>query len=221
MSTARDYLADDPPLRRVTDCLGPVVLRDGGGEPIVEGLVVPFDLWQEIDNPREGHFLERFAPGSLKKSFGSGLLNRVKGFFEHGKSRMFERAPIMEIRETWEQADGAYFRAALLKGLPAWVEDGLRRGLYGASIGGRPVEVDVVRSPGKSSYNPRGLEERTYRELEAHDISLTSRPQYEAAVVALRSRHGAKNWWDLGYEAEPSWWLGTRDYLSEVDDYLL
>jgi hypothetical protein len=47
---------------------------------IVEGMVVPYGQWLEVDNPREGHFLERWAPGSLRKSFG--LLRRMKGYFD-------------------------------------------------------------------------------------------------------------------------------------------
>jgi phage head maturation protease len=206
VSAARDYLATPdlgtPGCIRRTDELAGLILRDDGSERIVEGQVVPFNTWIEVDNPREGHFVERFAPGSLRKSLG--LLQRVKGYFEHGRSRMFERAPIMQIQDTWEQADGAYFRASLLRGLPAWIEDGLRRGLYGASLGAEPIVVERERYPRPSTYNPKGLEERTYREIRAYDISLTARPAYESAVVALRS-----------HEWIP--YAPRRDYLRDVD----
>lgn len=162
-----------------------LVLREDGAEPIVEGMVVPYGQWSEVDSVIEGHFMERFAPGSLAKTF-SETVRRMKGYFEHGRSKMFERAPVMDIRETWETDEGAFFRAALLDGIPGFIVDGIRKGLYGASIGATPVQVDRSR-PGKSDYNPRGLEERTYKELRASDISLTPHPHYEAATVMMRS----------------------------------
>jgi hypothetical protein len=74
-------------------------------ERLIEGLVVPFNRWLEVNNSREGHFMERFLPGSLRKSFG--LLRRVKGYFDHGQSRTFDRAPILESQATWETPAGA------------------------------------------------------------------------------------------------------------------
>jgi phage head maturation protease len=155
-------------------------------ERIVEGLLVPFGEWLEVDNAREGHFMERFAPGSLRKSFG--FLRKLKGYMDHGRSRMFERAPIMQLTEAWETTAGAFFRASLLDGIPPFIIDGIKRGLYGASVGGEPIDVEVERFPGRSAHNPRGIEERTYRGLRVHDVSLTSSPAYETSQVALRAR---------------------------------
>jgi phage head maturation protease len=155
-------------------------------ERTIEGQVVPYGQWLEVDNPREGHFLERFAPGSLRTSFG--FLRRLKGYFDHGRSRTFDRAPVMQITETWETGAGAFFRAALLDGIPSYIVDGIRRGLYGASLGAEPVDVDVDRFPERSAHNPKRLEERTYREVKAFDISLTASPAYESATVALRAK---------------------------------
>jgi phage head maturation protease len=152
----------------------------------VEGLLVPYDRWLQVSNSREGSFVERFAAGSLRKSFG--LLRKLRGYFEHGRSSAFGPAPIMDIEEGWEEPTGAFFRASLLDGIPSYIVDGIRKGLYGASVGAEPVDVDVERFPQRSSYNPKGLEERTYRSVVVHDISLTSRPAYEDAVVSLRAR---------------------------------
>lgn len=162
-----------------------LVLREDGAEPVVEGMVVPYGQWSEVDSVLEGHFLERFSQGSLAKTFAESV-RRMKGYFEHGRSKMFERAPIMDIKETWETDEGAFFRAELLRDIPGFIVDGIRKGLYGASIGARPVVVERHR-PGKSDYNPDGLEERTYKELRAFDISLTPHPHYEEASVMMRS----------------------------------
>jgi phage head maturation protease len=163
-----------------------LVFRDDK-EPMVEGRVVPYGEWSEVDSRAEGHFLERFAQGSFKKTLLGRAADRVRVYFEHGKSKLFDSQPIAELKETWEQPDGLYFRAALLGGLPELFRDGLRKGLYGASIGAAVVQVDRVRSPRRSAYNPQGLEERTYTEMRAFDYSITPRPHYASATVALRS----------------------------------
>lgn len=163
-----------------------LILREDGGEAIVEGMVVPYGQWTEVDSVLEGHFFERFAAGSLRKTFTESI-RKMKGYFEHGRSRMFERAPIMDITDAWEEDGGAFFRANLLAGIPGFVVDGIRKGLYGASIGAEPVNVERTRNPGKSDHNPKGIEERTYKELRAFDISLTPTPHYEEAAVMMRS----------------------------------
>jgi phage head maturation protease len=150
---------------------------------------VPFNVWAEIDSPDEGHFMERFAPGSLRASFADRIGSRLRGCFEHGRSKMFGRQPIMDIRRTWEQPDGAWYSAILLRGLPEVFLDGLRRGLYGTSIGAKILKAERVRNPGRSAHNPQGLEERTYTEVRAFDISLTPRPQYADTTVLLRAAH--------------------------------
>lgn len=162
-----------------------LIFRDDG-EAVVEGRVVPYNEWSEVDSVVEGHFMERFEFGSLAKTI-SERANGLKVYFEHGKSKIFDSQPIAEMRRAWEQPDGGYFQAALLDGLPDLFRDGLKRGLYGASIGAEVIKMERVRSPKKSDYNPDGIEERTYKELRAFDYSITPRPHYASATVALRS----------------------------------
>ena len=161
-----------------------LIFRDGD-DPQVEGPIVPYGKWTEVDSVIEGHFMERFAAGSLTKSLTESF-NRVKGYFEHGKSRMFDRTPIMEISETWDTETAPFFRARLLNGLPEWMVDGIRKGLYGTSLGASPIQVQRERRPKASDHNPKGIEERTYTELRVSDISLTPAPHYDTPVV-LRS----------------------------------
>jgi hypothetical protein len=159
------------------------------------------------------------------------VLHRLKGYFDHGKSRTFDRAPVMEIKETWETEAGAFFRASLLDGIPSYIVDGIRRGLYGASLGAEPIDVDVDRFPQRSAHNPKRLEERTYRELRAFDISLTASPAYESATVALRAKDYLGDDSDaiVRVALEPVHFLAAplsrrdyipfpaRDYLAEED----
>ena len=87
-----------------------LIFRDEDDQATVEGLVVPYETWSEVDSVMEGHFLERFAVGSLKKTFAEGM-RRAKGYFEHGRDRAFGGAPIMDVTETWETPQGPMFRA--------------------------------------------------------------------------------------------------------------
>jgi HK97 family phage prohead protease len=162
-----------------------LVFRDEQ-EPLLEGRVVPYEEWSEVDSIAEGHFMERFARGSFTKTLAEQA-DRVRVYFEHGKSKIFDSQPIAEMRETWEQPDGVYFRAALLDGLPELFLNGLRRGLYGASVGAKVIKLDRFRNVERSDYNPQGLEERTYKEVRAFDFSVTPRPHYASASVAMRS----------------------------------
>jgi phage head maturation protease len=163
-----------------------LIFRDENGDQTVEGLVVPYETWSEVDSVLEGHFFERFATGSLRKTFAE-TMRRAKGYFEHGRSRMFDRTPIMDLIKTWETPEGPWARASLLRGLPEWMIDGLRRGLYGFSLGAEPIKMERVRHPRRSAHNPNGIEERTYRELRAYDISLTPSPHYTGTTALLRS----------------------------------
>jgi hypothetical protein len=130
--------------------------------------------------------MERFAAGSLKKTLRENIA-RIRVYFEHGFSQKYDSEPIADLLRAWEEPDSAWFRASLLDGVSDLLRSGLRRGLYGASVGARIVKADVNVNPGASAHNPKGLEERTYTEVQAHDFSITPRPAYASTSVSLRS----------------------------------
>lgn len=160
--------------------------EEDDGQEVVESMVVPFDEWLEVDSVFEGHFMERFAPGSLKKTLRENL-NRIRVYFEHGYSSKYDSQPIAELMRAWEEANGAWFNASLLEGVDPLLRSGLKRGLYGASIGAKIVKQSVVRDPKPSPHNPKGIEERTYTEVQAHDFSITPRPAYASTSAAIRA----------------------------------
>lgn len=163
-----------------------LIYRDEDGQATIEGKVVPYNEWTEVDSLMEGHFLERFAPGSFTKTLAEQA-NRVRVYYEHGRSKIFDTQPIAELTEARETEEGVFFRANLLDGLPELITAGLRRGLYGASVGAKVIKRDKSRPKQPSDYNPGRLEERTYREMKAFDFSITPRPQYASTSVAMRS----------------------------------
>lgn len=166
---------------------GQVVLRkDDDDGDVIDSMVVPFDEWIEVDSVFEGNFVERFAQGSLRKTLRENM-SRIRVYFEHGFSKIYDSQPIAELLRAWEEPQGAWFSAALLEGLPDVLLSGLSRGLYGASIGASIKKADVNTDPEPSEHNPKGLEERTYTEVQAHDFSITPRPAYASTSVAMRA----------------------------------
>jgi hypothetical protein len=67
----RDYLAPRQPEvvrpKLVVRAAEPVRFRETAGSTLT-GRMVPYGEWCEIRNSKEGHFLERFAPGALAKT---------------------------------------------------------------------------------------------------------------------------------------------------------
>ena len=68
-----------------------LIFRDDA-EPMLEGRVVPYGEWSEVDSVVEGHFLERFAHGSFTKTLAERA-DRVRVYFEHGRSKIFDSQP--------------------------------------------------------------------------------------------------------------------------------
>lgn len=152
----------------------------------LEGRMVPYNEWTEVDSPMEGHFLERFAPGALAKTIVERG-QRVRALFQHGLDPVIGSQAIAVVDTMREEPDGVYYSATLLDGLSDLLLSGLRRGLYGSSVNGRPVKTEVVRRPGKSEHNPMGLPEVTRRELSLREFSVVTIPQYGGATALLRS----------------------------------
>jgi HK97 family phage prohead protease len=159
--------------------------EEGDGAPVLEGRMMPYGEWTEINSSVEGHFMERFAPGSLAKTMNEQA-SRIRVLLEHGLDRLGRQA-IAAIEGFRDEQDGAYYRAALLDGLPPLLVSGLRRGLYGSSVRFKPVKWDRVRSPGASEHNPEGIEERTVREGFVKELSVVTFPAYSGATAMVRS----------------------------------
>jgi HK97 family phage prohead protease len=157
--------------------------EDGGH--ILEGRMMPYDEWTEVRSSIEGHFLERFTPGSLAKTMAERA-KRIRVMFEHGMD-FLGRQSIAAGLTFDDREDGAWYDAALFRSVPELIVEGLRHNVYGSSIRFRPVKWDRVRSPAKSEHNPEGIPEHTIREAMVQEFSVVSFPQYEGATAAVRS----------------------------------
>jgi hypothetical protein len=188
-----DYLAA-PTVRetagvvRISDTDVAVMRFDesAGGEPVLEGRMVPYNEWTEVRSRTEGHFFERFAPGSTLASMTRDAARRIRVLFEHGTDAVFGRQSIATIEELREEADGAYYRARLLQGVPPLLVAGLRSGLYGSSVRFEPLEQDRVRYPARSAHNPEGIPEHTVKKARVREFSVVTFPQYAGATAMVR-----------------------------------
>ena len=184
-SEERETLSGGEYAYRATEPEATHLRDDENGSPILEGRMMPYNEWTEINSSVEGHFMERFSPGSLAKTMNERM-SRIRVLFEHGLDRL-GRQTIAGIEGFRDEPDGAYYRASLLDGLPPLLVSGLKRGLYGSSVRFKPVKWDRIRSPRRSEHNPEGLEERTVREGFVKELSVVTFPQYEGATAMVRS----------------------------------
>lgn len=157
----------------------------------LSGHFARFGEWAEIDSRHEGNFLERIAPGAFRKTMAENR-NRIRVLLSHGSDPQLGNKPLGTLEELREDEQGGYYSAPLLDGVPELVVSGLRAGLYGASFRFSTMREDFTQRPGKSDSNPRGLPERTLREVRLHELGPTPFPAYAGATAGLRSAAGAE-----------------------------
>lgn len=186
--TEREVMDGGELVYRATEPAQMSFRQEDGGAAILEGRMMPYDEWTEVNSSIEGHFMERFSPGALAKTI-SERASRIRALFEHGMDSVLGRQAIAEIDEMTDRDDGAHFRATLLDGIPPLLVAGLRRGLYGSSIRFKPVpgKWERVRSPRPSDHNPDGIPEHTIREAYVQEFSVVTFPQYAGATAHVRS----------------------------------
>jgi phage head maturation protease len=162
-----------------------VELREAGdgGKATMEGWLIRYNEPAEIDSLYEGHFIERFAPGSMKKT----LTERTpKVLFQHGKDSIGKQ-PIGKALSFDHSDEGVRYQAELYDGVPDLIVSGLRDGAYGISFQFSVLREDVVNTPPRSDDNPDGIKERTVREAAVLEFGPVTFPAYEGSTAAVRS----------------------------------
>lgn len=163
----------------------PGALTDTGDGRTIIGRLAPANEWAEIRSVREGHFLERHAPGSFAKTFRE---NKPKILFQHGKDPQLGQRVIAEPIDIGEDEQGPYYRAEILDGLDPLIVNGLMRGLYGSSHSFEVVREDPMVYPKKATaWNPSMLPERTIREVRVPEMGPVTWPAYAGAATTARS----------------------------------
>lgn len=164
----------------------PAEVRSDDGKLTLFGHFSVFNQPTTIDSIYEGRFIERIAPGAFKKTFSERGLS-MKIMWNHGRSEVLPDVLIAKPTVMREDDRGAYYEAQMFGGLPEWLYEGLREGVYGASFRFRAIQDEWTDNPGRSDDNPEGLPERLVREAATSEAGPVSWPAYEGATSGIRS----------------------------------
>lgn len=145
-----------------------------------------FDTPTVIDSVYEGRFVERIGKGAFAKSIRERA-DKVRIMWNHGRSEILPDVPIAKPLTITEDERGGYYEAALFRGLPEWLYEGLAEGQYGASFRFQPVRDEWDDNPARSDSNPEGLPERIVREAKLFELGPVSWPAYAEATSGVRS----------------------------------
>lgn len=158
-----------------------------GGMPTMFGHFAVFNQWAEIDSYFEGSFLEQLAPGSFTKTFKENAKG-IRSLFQHGRDPQVGDKPLGVIEVLREDDDGAYAEVRMLD--TSYNRDiipGIEAGQYGQSFRFRVMREEINEEPEVSDYNPKGLPERTIKEVHLMEFGPVTFPAYAGTDVGMRS----------------------------------
>jgi HK97 family phage prohead protease len=151
-----------------------------------------FGTWYEIDSWFEGQFLERTMPGSFKKTIQENGDN-VKVLFDHGMDSQIGNKVLGSIATLSEEVTGPHAEVPLFD--TSYNRDllpGLEAGVYGSSFRFRVIKEEWNDEPGESDWNPKGLPERSIKEvrlMEFGPVTFPANPDSTAGVRALTDEY--------------------------------
>jgi HK97 family phage prohead protease len=160
---------------------------DGEGPARLSGHAVRFNEWTEIRSAWEGNFLERVAPGATRKTLREQGQN-IKLLLEHGQDPTVGQKPLGRFTDLREDEQGVFYDAELYDAnyvnelIPA-----LRDGQYGASFRFNVVREEWNDNPEPSDANPKGLPERTLKEVRIAEMGPVLWGAYPTATAQARS----------------------------------
>lgn len=155
--------------------------------PVLHGAAAVFDEWTEIRSNVEGHFFERFMPGSFSKTISEGG-KRIRCLFHHGMDPSIGVKPLGPITLLQEDAGALRYEVQLLDtDYNRSLIPGLEAGLYGSSFRFGITRKEDVRFPKRSDRNPDRILERTISEASLREIGPTPLPAYAGTSAGVRS----------------------------------
>jgi len=209
MDAPREDLRRAEPARVLPAALRADSDGDTGDEPRhLFGHFARFNEWTEIDSYFEGNFLERIAPGAFKKTIGERV-GQIRVLYDHGYDPELGNKPLGTIEELKEESVGPYYDVRLID--TAYNRDFIipaaDEGLLGASFRFQILQEEWNDEPDASDANPKGLPERTVKEVRLFEFGPVTFPAYEGATVGLRSKVEFDLWRSLDD-------TGRRDLLE-------
>ena len=173
----------------------PVEFReDDDGGRTMSGVPIVFNEWTEI-NGWEGNFLERIDPGALTKTLAERG-DKVKVLFNHGFDPQIGDKPLgkptrMDVTDRGLEVEVPLARTSYNEDLLELMRVGA---IDGQSFRFSVTREDVEKRPERSDHNPRGIPERTIKELRLYEFGPVTFPAYEATTVGVRAREAYMAW---------------------------
>lgn len=160
---------------------------DDSGIPTMEVRFSAFDRWYEIDSVWEGKFMERTAPGAFAKTIEESR-GQIKVLFNHGFDPQIGNKVLGQIEDLREDGDSPVGDVALFD--TSYNRDllpGLKAGVYGSSMRMRVVKDEWNDAPAPSKDNPKGLPERTIKEVRLYEFGPVTFPANPSSTASVRS----------------------------------
>lgn len=146
-----------------------------------------FNTWYEIDSWWEGKFLERTAPGAFAKTMRERR-DQVVSLFNHGMDFNIGDKVLGPIEDLYEDRDAPVGLVRLMDtSYNRDLEPGLRAGVYRSSFMFNVIREEWDDEPGESDHNPKGLPERTIKEVRLFEFGPVTFPANPAATSGMRS----------------------------------
>jgi HK97 family phage prohead protease len=162
----------------------------GRGPGTLFGFAARFNEWREVDDVRDGHFMERFAPGAFSRGIAEQR-QQMKVTFRHGKDPRFGHRSLGPILTLEERPEGLFYECELLDADHCWeLAPWLATGKYGGSLTFRVMRDTFVVRPDKSEYNPGGIPERTVTEIRVQEFGPVWPPAYRGTSAGVLPRRG-------------------------------
>lgn len=146
-----------------------------------------FNSWYEIDSWFEGQFLERTVAGSFKKTIKENRDN-IKVLYDHGMDFQIGNKILGSIESLAETPAGPHADVNLFD--TSYNRDllpGLKAGVYGSSFRFRVIKEEWNDEPGTSEWNPKGLPERTIKEVKLMEFGPVTFPANPESTAGVRS----------------------------------
>jgi HK97 family phage prohead protease len=144
-----------------------------------------------IDDPYEGRYLEKIAPGAFTRTLKERG-KQLKVLFNHGQDPSIGNKPLGTISSIREDGHGVAYTVDLFDDT-SYVRDllpGLRAGAYGASFRFRAVEDVWDLSNERTGDNPEGLDVVNRTDVDLFEFGPVTFPAYPAATAGVRSMTG-------------------------------
>lgn len=174
-------------LLRAADAGDDQAAADSAGLGVMEVMFSRFDIWYEIESFWEGTFLERTVKGAFAKTMRESK-DSIVSLFNHGHDFSIGDKVLGTIDEMSEESDGPLGLVSLFD--TSYNRDlvpGLRAGAYGSSFMFRVLREEWDDEPGTSDHNPKGLPERTIKEVRLFEFGPVTWPANPDATAGMRA----------------------------------